>query len=60
MTVQLDGVGVGTVTTDSAGAGTLVITIDKKATVGTHTVTASAPDGTSNSAQFQVTKKNTK
>ena len=56
--VKLDGVAVGTVTTDSAGAGTLVVTIDKKATVGTHTVTASAPDGTSTTAQFEVTKKN--
>ncbi|MFL6162260.1 MAG: lamin tail domain-containing protein [Jatrophihabitantaceae bacterium] len=55
--VQLDGVGVGTVTTDSTGAGTLVITIDKKVTIGTHTVTASAPDGTSSSTQFQVGKK---
>jgi predicted extracellular nuclease len=56
--IKLDGVAVGTVTTDSAGAGTLVVTIDKKATVGTHTVTASAPDGTSTTAQFEVTKKN--
>ncbi len=58
LTVKLDGVQVAVVTTDSTGAATVTLTIDKKATVGTHTVTVSAPDGTSNSADFQVTKKN--
>jgi len=58
LTALLDGVQVAAVTTDSAGAATVTLTIDRKATVGTHTVTVSAPDGTSNSADFQVTKKN--
>lgn len=57
LAILLDGQQVGTVTTDSTGAGTLVLTIDKK-TAGTHTVTTVNPDGTSSSADFEVTKKN--
>ncbi|HEU5269459.1 MAG TPA: lamin tail domain-containing protein [Jatrophihabitans sp.] len=58
LSVLLDGQQVGTVTTDSTGAGTLVLTMEKK-TDGTHTVTAVAGDGTtSSSTDFVVTKKN--
>jgi predicted extracellular nuclease len=58
LVVSLDDVQVGTVTTDSTGSATLVLPIDKDEPTGTHTVTAAAPDGTSNSATFVVTKKN--
>ena len=58
LSITMDGVPVGTVTTDSTGAGTLVLTIAKKEPVGPHTITATAADGTSTSAQFVVTKKN--
>jgi predicted extracellular nuclease len=58
LTVTMDGSPVSTVTTDSTGAATLTITIDKKASVGTHAITAAAADGTSTSADFEVTKKN--
>ncbi len=58
LVVSLDGDQVGTVTTDSTGSATLVLPIDKKEPTGIHTITAAAPDGTSNSATFVVTKKN--
>jgi len=56
-TVLLDGTLLQTVQTDANGAATVTIDIAKKA-AGTHTVTVSAPDGTSNSTQFVATKKN--
>jgi len=59
LAITMDGAPVTTVTTDSAGAATVTITIAKKETVGEHTVTATAADGiTSTSATFRVTKKN--
>lgn len=58
LVVSLDDGQVSTVTTDSSGAATVVFPISKDEPTGTHTVTAAAPDGTSNSATFVVTKKN--
>jgi len=55
--VTLDGAAVGTVTTDATGAATLSIATDKKASTGTHTVTATTADGISSSATFEVSKK---
>ena len=60
LSITMDGAPVAIVTTDSVGAATLTVTIAKKATVGTHTITATAADGTSTSADFLVTKKNVK
>jgi len=56
-TVLLDGTVLQTVQTDANGAATVTIDIAKTA-AGTHTVTVSAPDGTSSGTQFVATKKN--
>jgi hypothetical protein len=57
LTVDLDGDPIGQVTTDGNGAASLSFTVDKRA-AGTHTVTATDPDGGSSSAEFVATKKN--
>ncbi len=58
LTITLDGTPVGMVTTDSTGAATATVAIDKSETSGTHAIAAVAADGTSTSADFLVTKKN--
>ncbi|MDQ2959422.1 MAG: endonuclease/exonuclease/phosphatase family protein, partial [Actinomycetota bacterium] len=57
LSVSLDGsTPLASVTTDANGAATVKVTIAKTTTVGTHTIVASAADGTSNSATLQVSK----
>lgn len=57
LTIALDGSKpLATVTTDAAGAATAKVAVARTTTVGTHTIVASAPDGTSRSATLQVTK----
>ena len=56
LTVSLDATVKATPTTDASGAATVTVSVPRTTSVGAHTITATAADGTATTATLQVVK----